>query len=161
MYFPCQTISTELSIWLGFTLPVLVLIIRKGIFGISPCLPFSWPAKRWRFSQFNQSLVRSSITSYDWQVSSYKDWGKTIACDCLASASLREHHCSANHLLNPSIGSLPIRQQNVLVISGLCRKLCKRWVDPCLLNKVLNRLSFIRFLLWQKTKKYYGQQTPK
>lgn len=92
--FRFQTISTELSIWLGFTLPVLVSIIRKGIFGISPCLPFSWPAKRWRFSQFNQSPVRSSITSYDWQVSSYNSFVKNnclwLSCFCITErASLQ------------------------------------------------------------------------
>lgn len=152
VFFGVKRYRPNYQFWLGFTLPVLVSMIRKGIFGISPCLPFSWPPKRWRFSQFNQSPVRSSITSYDWQVSSYNSFVKNnclwLSCFCITErASLQ-----CNHLLNPRIGSLPIQQQNVLVISGLCRKLCKRWVDSCLLNKVLNRLSFIRFLLWQKQK---------
>lgn len=83
--FRCETISNELSVLVRFHLPVLVSIIRKGILGILPCLPFSWPAKRWRFSQFNQSPVRSSITSYDGQVSSYNSFvkNKCLWLSCL------------------------------------------------------------------------------
>ena len=130
--------------------------------GKHPMFTFFLPAKRWRFSQFNQSPVRSSITSYDWQASSYNSFVKNnclwLSCFCITERASLQCKSPA---YSPSIGSLPIQRQNVLVISGLCRKLCKRWVDPCLLNKVLNRLSFIRFLLWQKSNNYYGQRTPK
>ena len=46
VFFGVKRSRPNYQYWLGFTLPVLVSIIRKGILGILPCLPFSWPAKR-------------------------------------------------------------------------------------------------------------------